>query len=194
MKDILEKNSLIIYNECKNLASQICSNITPSGHPIIISGNGIYVISGLAPNPTLGILNPRFLNQSNVDDYILQALNKSNKIFKAKAKKSISTLGGGSTSKIGSIVNVVNTIKRTKKNISVDNQDQLKQIYIEGTIRATVKDILKLRLITPLKLPQSSISLYSKQVCQKTIVSDTNYGLYDLNLLMIETIIKSINF
>lgn len=190
--NLLELNVAIISNETKILASQICLPITPSGHPYQITGNGIYVIAGPVPNPVAGILNPRFLRQTDVELNIQQAYSKINSTFKKKSKSNKSTLGDGISNKSGSISSVISKIKRLKKNSP--NSADLRKLYIDEVIKATVKDILRQKLITPLRLPPSTLSIYAKQVVNKTIISDTDYGLYDLNIIIVETILKTINF
>lgn len=194
MGGVLEKNIAIIYNECQLFAQQNCLPTTPSGQPIQISGNGFYIISGPVPNPQVGIINLRFLNQSNLDANIQSVINKSNSIFKSRSEKKISTNGDGMQSKGGNIGKLINEIRQTKSNITDSNAGDLRTKYINDLISITVKDILKKKLITPIKLPPATLNTFATQIVQKTITGESNYGYYDLNLLIVQTILKTINF
>jgi hypothetical protein len=194
LTNLLEKNTAIIFNECNAFAIQNCLNITPTGQPIIITGNGLFVVTGTAPNPVIPILNPRFGAISDMNSNIQRAVSKSKTIFKTKTEKKMTTSGNGNQTKAGQISGIINKIKRTKQGISESNQGDLKTEYINNLISTTVKSILQKKLITPIKLPQGILNLFAQQIAQKTIIGENNYGYYDLNLLIIQTILKTINF
>ena len=189
-KNLINTNVAIIYNETMTLVQQICTNRTVSGHPIIIAGYDTFTIVGIPPNPVAGIINVRFGHFTSISQNINSIQSKVNKIFKNKEKVKGIGDGSGKKSQNSTVKKIINEINNAKNN----DPSTTKNIYVKSIIENTCNDVILKRLVTPIRLPNSILQVYAKQILMKTQSPDESYGYDQLNELIIFTILKTINF